>query len=107
MDNKLQIMKDRIEILNQAAKAYYMEDREIMPNIEYDRLYDELVEMEKEMGIVLSNSPTINVGYEVLSNLPKERHEKIMLSLDKTKEVSDLKEWLGIRPVCCPGSWTD
>ncbi len=95
MDNKLQIMKDRIEILNQAAKAYYMEDREIMPNIEYDRLYDELVEMEKEMGIVLSNSPTINVGYEVLSNLPKERHEKIMLSLDKTKEVSDLKEWLG------------
>lgn len=95
MDNKLQIMKDRIEILNQAAKAYYMEDREIMPNIEYDRLYDELVEMEKETGIVLSNSPTINVGYEVLSNLPKERHEKTMLSLDKTKEVSDLKEWLG------------
>lgn len=95
MDSKLQIMKDRIEILNQAARAYYMEDREIMPNIEYDRLYDELVEMEKETGIVLSNSPTINVGYEVLSNLPKERHEKTMLSLDKTKEVSDLKEWLG------------
>ncbi len=95
MDSKLQIMKDKIEILNQAARAYYMEDREIMPNIEYDRLYDELVEMEKETGIVLSNSPTINVGYEVLSNLPKERHEKTMLSLDKTKEVSDLKEWLG------------
>lgn len=94
-DSKLQIMKDRIEILNQAARAYYMEDTEIMPNIEYDRLYDELVEMEKETGIVLSNSPTINVGYEVLSNLPKERHEKTMLSLDKTKEVSDLKEWLG------------
>jgi DNA ligase (NAD+) len=95
MDNKLQIMKDKIEILNKAARAYYQEDREIMPNIEYDRLYDELVNMEKETGIVLSNSPTINVGYEVLSNLPKEQHEKPMLSLDKTKEVPDLKEWLG------------
>ncbi len=95
MDNKLQIMKDKIEILNEAARAYYQEDREIMPNIEYDRLYDELVELEKETGIVLSNSPTINVGYEVLSNLPKEQHEKQMLSLDKTKEVPALKEWLG------------
>ncbi len=95
MDDKLQIMKDKIEILNRAAKAYYQEDREIMPNIEYDRLYDELVELEKETGIVLSNSPTIHVGYEVLSSLPKERHEKPMLSLDKTKEVSTLKEWLG------------
>ncbi len=95
MNNKLQIMKDKIEILNQAAKAYYQEDREIIPNIEYDRLYDELVELEKETGIVLSNSPTIHVGYEVLSNLPKERHEKPMLSLDKTKDVSALKDWLG------------
>ncbi len=95
MDNKLQIMKDKIEILNEAARAYYQEDREIMPNIEYDRLYDELVELEKETGIVLSNSPTIHVGYEVLSNLPKEQHEKQMLSLDKTKEVPALKEWLG------------
>ncbi len=95
MENKLQIMKDKIEILNQAAKAYYQEDREIMPNIEYDRLYDELVELEKETGVVLANSPTINVGYEVLSSLPKERHEKPMLSLDKTKEVSALKDWLG------------
>ncbi|OPX44164.1 DNA ligase [Ruminiclostridium hungatei] len=97
MDSKLQIMKEKIEILNQAAKAYYMEDREIMPNIEYDRLYDELVELEKEAGVVLSNSPTIHVGYEVLSNLPKERHETTMLSLDKTKEVPALKEWLGNR----------
>ncbi len=95
MNNRLQIMKDKIEILNQAAKAYYQEDRELMPNIEYDRLYDELVELEKETGIVLSNSPTINVGYEVLSNLPKERHEKPMLSLDKTKDISALKDWLG------------
>ncbi len=95
MNNKLQIMKYKIEILNQASKAYYQEDREIMPNIEYDRLYDELVKLEKETGIVLSNSPTINVGYEVLSNLPKERHEKPMLSLDKTKDVAALKDWLG------------
>ena len=95
MEKKLQVMKDKIDILNRAAKAYYQEDREIMPNIEYDRLYDELVELEKETGVVLSNSPTINVGYEVLSSLPKERHEKPLLSLDKTKEVSALKDWLG------------
>ncbi len=94
-NSKLQLMKDKIEILNRAAKAYYQENTEIMPNIEYDRLYDELLELEKETGIVLSNSPTIHVGYELLSNLPKERHEKPMLSLDKTKEVSILKEWLG------------
>lgn len=92
---KLQLMKDKIEILNRAAKAYEQENTEIMPNIEYDRLYDELLELEKETGIVLSNSPSIHVGYELLSNLPKERHEKPMLSLDKTKEVSTLKEWLG------------
>lgn len=95
MDMKLQLMKEKIEVLNEAAKAYYQEDREIMPNIEYDRLYDELEELEKETGIVLSKSPTIHVGYEVLSNLPKEQHEKTMLSLDKTKDVAALKEWLG------------
>lgn len=95
MENKLQMMKEKIEILNRAAKAYYQEDNELMPNIEYDKLYDELVELEKETGITLSNSPTVQVGYEVLSNLPKEQHEKPMLSLDKTKEVSALKEWLG------------
>lgn len=94
-NDKIQLMKEKIEILNKAAKAYYQEDTEIMPNIEYDRLYDELLELEKETGIVLSNSPTIHVGYELLSSLPKERHEKPMLSLDKTKEVSTLKEWLG------------
>ncbi|HEX2925730.1 MAG TPA: NAD-dependent DNA ligase LigA [Ruminiclostridium sp.] len=95
MTDRIQIMKEKIEILNRAAKAYYQENTEIMPNIEYDRLYDELLELEKETGIVLSNSPSIHVGYELLSNLPKERHEKAMLSLDKTKEVSTLKEWLG------------
>lgn len=93
--DKLQLIKNKIEILNEAAKAYYQENREIMSNFEYDRLYDELVELEKETGIVLSNSPTIRVGYELLSSLPKEQHEKPMLSLDKTKEVDDLKAWLG------------
>lgn len=95
MDDKLSLIKKKVELLNEASKAYYQENREIMPNIEYDRLYDELVELEKETGITLSNSPTINVGYELLSNLPKERHEKTMLSLDKTKDVAALKDWLG------------
>lgn len=95
MADKIQLMKEKIEILNRAAKAYYQENTEIMPNIEYDRLYDELLEIEKETGVVLSNSPSIHVGYELLSNLPKERHEKSMLSLDKTKDVGALKEWIG------------
>lgn len=88
-------MKDKIAVLNEAAKAYYTESREIMPNIEYDRLYDELAALEKETGIVLAGSPTVNVGYEVLEELPKERHETRMLSLDKTKETSSLIEFLG------------
>lgn len=92
---KLQKMKEIIELLNEASKAYYQENREIMSNFEYDRLYDELIQMEKETGIVLSNSPSINVGYELMTSLPKERHERPMLSLDKTKDVSALKEWLG------------
>lgn len=95
MDDKLLLMKEKIKLLNDANKAYYQENREIMSNFEYDKLYDELVELEKETGTTLSNSPTINVGYELLSNLPKERHEKPMLSLDKTKEVAALKDWLG------------
>ena len=94
---KLLLMKEKIKLLNKANKAYYQEDREIMSNYEYDKLYDELKEMEEETGIVLSNSPTIRVGYELLSNLPEERHEKAMLSLDKTKEVSALRDWLGER----------
>ncbi len=97
MDKKLKQMKEKIKLLNEAAKAYYQENREIMPNIEYDRLYDELLEMEKDMGVVLSNSPTIRVGYELLSDLPKEAHETTMLSLDKTKDVGALKAWLGNR----------
>ncbi len=88
-------MKELIGLLNEAAKAYYQESREIMSNYEYDRLYDELTELEKKTGITLSGSPTVRVGYEVLSDLPKEKHPKKMLSLDKTKDVSQLASWLG------------
>ncbi len=84
-----------MKLLREAGRAYYQESREIMSNFEYDALYDELLELEKETGVVLSNSPTQNVGYEVLSELPKVVHEKPMLSLDKTKEVSALESWLG------------
>lgn len=93
--DELLLMKEKIELLNEANKAYYQEDREIMSNYEYDKLYDELKNMEEKTGILLSNSPTIRVGHELLSALPKEKHESVMLSLDKTKEVSALKEWLG------------
>lgn len=95
MSDQLEIMKEKVKTLNEAAKAYYQENREVMPNLEYDRLYDELLELEKETGITLGNSPTIHVGYELMSDLPKERHEKTMLSLDKTKDVEALKSWLG------------
>lgn len=94
-ESKIQRMKELVERLNVAGKAYYQEDREIMTNYEYDALYDELAALEKETGTVLSNSPTVHVGYEVLSELPKERHEAPMLSLDKTKDVQALKSWLG------------
>ena len=93
--SKMDRIKELVEVLNEAGKAYYQESREIMSNFEYDKLYDELVALEKETGMVLSNSPTVNVGYEVLSELPKEVHEKPMLSLDKTKEVSALADFLG------------
>ncbi len=88
-------MQELVELLNKAGKAYYQDAQEIMSNYEYDSLYDERVELEKELGITLSDSPTVNVGYEVLSELPKERHEEPMLSLDKTKDVEGLKEFLG------------
>lgn len=91
----LERIKELVDILNKAGRAYYQESREIMSNIEYDALYDELVELEKESGIVLSNSPTVNVGYEVVSELPKETHDSPMLSLDKTKEISGLQSFLG------------
>lgn len=95
MEQKKQRMYELVELLNRAGRAYYQEASELMSNFEYDRLYDELLGLEKELGITLASSPTVNVGYEVLSELPKERHEKAMLSLDKTKEVAQLKEFLG------------
>ena len=94
MSNETIRMKELIRLLNKAGKAYYQENREIMSNFEYDSLYDELTELEKETGLVLADSPTISVGYEVLAELPKERHESPMLSLDKTKEVGALAEFL-------------
>ena len=87
-------INELIELLNEASKAYYQESREIMSNFEYDKLYDELEALEKETGIVMAQSPTRNVGYEVLSELPKEAHPSPMLSLDKTKEVGALQDWL-------------
>lgn len=94
MDKRKRI-KELVEILNKAAKSYYVDAVEIMPNIEYDKLYDELVSLEKETNVVLSNSPTQNVGYETASELPKKAHESPMLSLDKTKSVTELEDWLG------------
>ena len=88
-------MKELTARLDEAARAYYSESREIMSNFEYDALYDELAALEKETGTVLAGSPTVRVGYEVLSELPKERHPSRMLSLDKTKEVPTLQSWLG------------
>lgn len=88
-------MKELSERLREASKAYYQEDREIMSNLEYDRLYEELEALEKETKIVLAGSPTVTVGYEAVEELPKERHETPMLSLDKTKEVTELAEFAG------------
>lgn len=95
MKNQLEQMKELISTLDKAAKAYYQDADEIMSNYEYDKLYDELLRLEKETNITLSNSPSTHVGYEILSELPKEQHEKPMLSLDKTKSIEELKEWIG------------
>ena len=88
-------MRELIDKLNEANKAYYAEDREIMSNYEYDALYDELVKLEESTGITMSDSPTVNVGYSSVDELPKERHDKPMLSLGKTKDREELKRWLG------------
>lgn len=92
---KIHQMKVLVEKLRAASKAYYTQDREIISNLEYDALYDELVSLEQETGMVLAGSPTISVGYEAVDELPKEAHESPMLSLDKTKEREALKDWLG------------
>ena len=92
---KRQRMEELVELLNRAGRAYYQESREIMSNYEYDALYDELTQLEKELQVTLAGSPTIHVGYEVVSELPKERHESPMLSLDKTKDVGELRAFAG------------
>ena len=94
-DKKTERIRELTQLLNKASLAYYAQDRELMSNYEYDRLYDELEALEKETGIVLSNSPTLHVGYEAVDELPKERHERPMLSLGKTKSREELAEWLG------------
>ena len=96
-DNSVKIrrMKELIPILDKAAAAYYQGDGEIMSNFEYDALYDELDALEKETGVVLSGSPTVKVGYEVVSSLPKKDHPSPMLSLAKTKDRGELRSWLG------------
>ena len=87
-------MKELIKILNEASKKYYQDADPVMTDYQYDKLYDELCELEKSTGVIMSNSPTQSVGYTVLSGLTKIRHEKRMLSLDKTKDVLKLKSWL-------------
>ena len=102
-DEKIKRIKELTELLNLASRTYYQEGREIMPNIDYDRYYDELLELEKETGFRLANSPSQNVGYEIISELPKERHEQPMLSLDKTKSVDELVSWMNGKK--CVLSW--
>ena len=103
----LERIKELVSILNKAGKSYYSEGVEIMSNFEYDKLYDELVKLEEKTKIVLSDSPTVNVGYETLSELPKERHDSPMLSLDKTKKIPT-SWWTGLeaREVCYHGNLT-
>ena len=93
-ENKVARIKELVNILNHASKVYYQDGSEEMSNFEYDKLYDELVALEKETGFVMSESPTVNVGYEVLSELPKEKHASPMLSLDKTKDVDVLADFI-------------
>lgn len=95
METKKERIKELTKLLDKAARVYEQEDREIMSNFEYDKLYDELKALEEETGFILAGSPTMHAGYEILSELPKERHDTPMLSLDKTKDVETLKEWLG------------
>ena len=101
MDDRLKRMKELAGVLSEASRAYYQESRELMSNLEYDRLYDELLRLEEETGTVFAGSPTQKVGYEVLSELPRERHEKPMLSLNKTKSVDE-----ETRQASFPGKWT-
>ncbi len=93
-ENKRERMRELTELLNRASEAYYAKDEEIMSNLEYDRLYDELAALERETGVTFADSPTVQVGYEAVDELPKERHETPMLSLAKTKSREELQDWL-------------
>lgn len=93
-ENKMDRMRELVSLLNKASEAYYARDQEIMSNFEYDGLYDELAELEKELGVTFADSPTVQVGYEAVDELPKERHESAMLSLAKTKNREELADWL-------------
>ncbi|MDO5477482.1 MAG: NAD-dependent DNA ligase LigA, partial [Eubacteriales bacterium] len=88
-------MEELTELLNRASEAYYAQDTEIMSNLEYDALYDELRALEEETGFVMAGSPTVRVGYAAVEELPRVRHEQPMLSLDKTKSREELAQWLG------------
>ena len=105
--DKTERIKELVKTLNEASKAYYQEDTEIMSNFEYDKLYDELLMLEKETGLVLSGSPTSKVGYEILSELPKEKHPEPMLSLDKTRVLTIWPLGLTVKKESCPGNLTD
>lgn len=96
-ENKMERMRELVQLLNRASEAYYAKDEEIISNFEYDKLYDELTALEAELGITLADSPTVQVGYEAVEELPKERHETPMLSLAKTKSREELREWLNGR----------
>ncbi|MDE7427962.1 MAG: NAD-dependent DNA ligase LigA, partial [Lachnospiraceae bacterium] len=96
-DQNMERMRELVSLLHKASEAYYAKDEEIMSNFEYDRLYDELAALEKESGITLADSPTVQVGYEAVEELPKERHETPMLSLAKTKSREELRDWLNGR----------
>lgn len=96
--NKLERINELVDLLNEASKAYYAQDNEIMSNYEYDKLYDELTALEEETGIVLSGSPTTKIGFEAVDELPKERHASPMLSLGKTKDRNELRDWLKGKP---------
>lgn len=93
-EKSMERMRELVSLLNKASRAYYAQDTEIMSNYEYDRLYDELMELEKITGVILTDSPTVKVGYEAVEELPKERHEAPMLSLAKTKSREELQSWL-------------
>ena len=93
-ENKMDRMRELVSLLNNASEAYYAKDEEIMSNFEYDKLYDELTALETELGVTFADSPTVQVGYEAVDELPKERHESAMLSLAKTKSREELADWL-------------